>query len=98
MDSDGLDIPHYLLRSPQPALPATLQEGEPDGCATREGAAMTLLIDIAEPAHSRFGGSVATRVLRCPASVGLVEKVPAYLRKVSAYAERGTACHMRWPC
>jgi hypothetical protein len=54
---------------------------------------MTLLIDIAEPAHSRFGGSVATRVLRCPASVGLVEKVPAYLRKVSAYAERGTACH-----
>jgi hypothetical protein len=34
MDSDGLDIPHYLLRSPQPALPATLQEGEPDGCVT----------------------------------------------------------------
>jgi Protein of unknown function (DUF2800) len=47
----------------------------------------------AEPAHSPFGGSVAARVLRCPASVGLVEKVPAYLRKVSAYAERGTALH-----
>ena len=35
-----------------------------------------------EPAHSPFGGSVAARVLRCPASVGLVEKVPAHLRKV----------------
>ena len=46
-----------------------------------------------EPAHSPFGGSVAARVLRCPASVGLIEKVPAYLRKVSAYAERGTALH-----
>src|SRR5215831_14726466 len=46
-----------------------------------------------EPAHSPFGGSVATRILRCPASVRLVEKVPAHLRKVSAYAERGTACH-----
>jgi hypothetical protein len=46
-----------------------------------------------EPAHSPFGGSVATRVLRCPASVGLVEKVPAHLRKVSAYAKRGTALH-----
>jgi Protein of unknown function (DUF2800) len=45
------------------------------------------------PAHSPFGGSVAARVLRCPASVGLIEKVPAYLRKVSAYAERGTALH-----
>jgi Protein of unknown function (DUF2800) len=46
-----------------------------------------------EPIHSKFGGSVAARVLRCPASVGLVEKVPAYLRKVSTYAERGTALH-----
>jgi Protein of unknown function (DUF2800) len=45
------------------------------------------------PAHSPFGGSVAARVLRCPASVGLIEKVPAHLRKVSAYAERGTALH-----
>ena len=44
-------------------------------------------------AHSPFGGSVAARVLRCPASVGLVEKVPAHLRKISAYAERGTALH-----
>ena len=25
-----------------------------------------------EPAHSPFGGSVAARILRCPASVGLV--------------------------
>jgi hypothetical protein len=46
-----------------------------------------------EPAHSPFGGSVAARVLRCPASVGLVEKVPAHLRRASVYAERGTALH-----
>ena len=46
-----------------------------------------------EPAHSPFGGSVAARVLSCPASVGFIAKVPAYLRKVSAYAERGTALH-----
>jgi hypothetical protein len=46
-----------------------------------------------EPAHSPFGGSSSPRVLRCPASVGLTEKVPAHLRKSSAYAERGTACH-----
>ena len=46
-----------------------------------------------EPAHSPFGGSVATRILRCPASVGLVAKVPAHLRKSSAYADRGTALH-----
>ena len=46
-----------------------------------------------KPAHSPFGGCVAARVLRCPASVGLVEKVPAHLRKSSAYAERGTALH-----
>ena len=45
------------------------------------------------PAHSQFGGSVATRVLRCPASVGLAEKVPPHLRKASSYAERGAALH-----
>jgi hypothetical protein len=28
-----------------------------------------------EPAHSSFGGSVAARVLHCPASVTLTEKV-----------------------
>jgi hypothetical protein len=44
-------------------------------------------------AHSRFGGSVATRVLHCPASVRLAEKVPEHMRKPSAYAERGTALH-----
>jgi hypothetical protein len=43
--------------------------------------------------HSPFGGSVAARVLHCPASVRLVEKVPAHLRKTSSYAERGAACH-----
>jgi uncharacterized protein DUF2800 len=46
-----------------------------------------------ELAHSPFGGSVAARVLRCPASVGLVAKVPAYLHRTSSYAERGTALH-----
>jgi hypothetical protein len=46
-----------------------------------------------EPVHSPFGGSVAARVLRCPASVDLARKVPAYLRRPSAYADRGTACH-----
>jgi hypothetical protein len=46
-----------------------------------------------EPVHSPFGGSVAARVLRCPASVDLIQKVLAYLRKPSAYADRGTACH-----
>src|SRR5262245_140245 len=45
------------------------------------------------PAHSPFGGSVAARVLRCPASVGLVQRVPAYLRRPSVFAERGTALH-----
>jgi hypothetical protein len=45
------------------------------------------------PAHSPFGGSAATRVLRCPASVGLIQKVPAYLRKPSIFAERGSALH-----
>jgi hypothetical protein len=44
-------------------------------------------------AHSPFGGSVAARVLHCPASVSLVEKVPAHLRKASANADRGTALH-----
>jgi hypothetical protein len=46
-----------------------------------------------EPAHSPFGGSVAARVLNCPASINLVAKVPAYLRRASAYADRGTALH-----
>jgi hypothetical protein len=46
-----------------------------------------------EPAHSPFGGSVAARVLRCPASVGLVAKVPAHLRRASTYADRGVALH-----
>jgi hypothetical protein len=45
------------------------------------------------PAHSRFGGSTAARTLRCPASVKLIGKVPAYLRKTSSYAARGSALH-----
>jgi hypothetical protein len=51
------------------------------------------VMNVIEPAHSPFGGSVAARVLRCPASVGLIEKVPAFLRRTSSYAERGTALH-----
>jgi hypothetical protein len=46
-----------------------------------------------EPVHSPFGGSVAARILHCSASVSLAEKVPAYLSRVSAYAERGAALH-----
>jgi len=46
-----------------------------------------------EPVHSPFGGSVAVRVLACPASTNLVQKVPAYLRKPSPYADRGMALH-----
>jgi uncharacterized protein DUF2800 len=46
-----------------------------------------------EPAHSPFGGSVAGRILHCRASVGLVAKVPAHLRRTSTYADRGTALH-----
>jgi hypothetical protein len=49
---------------------------------------------LAKPAHSPFGGSVATRVLHCPASVGLVAKVPENLRRSSTYADRGTALHV----
>jgi hypothetical protein len=45
------------------------------------------------PAHSSVGGSSAPRVLRCPASVRLIERVPPHLRRTSSYAERGTALH-----
>ena len=46
------------------------------------------------PAHSPFGGSVAARVLRCPASVGLVAKVPEHLRQDHPPTPiRGTALH-----
>jgi hypothetical protein len=50
------------------------------------------------PVHSPFGGSVAARILGCPASVGLVEKVPAHIRKTSVFAERGTALHAAMVC
>jgi Protein of unknown function (DUF2800) len=46
------------------------------------------------PAHSMFGGSVSARVLHCPASVGLVGKTPASLRRDSSYAKRGGALHI----
>jgi hypothetical protein len=46
------------------------------------------------PAHSPFGGSVAARVLHCPASVGFVAKVPENLRRSSTYAARGSALHV----
>jgi hypothetical protein len=46
-----------------------------------------------EPAHSRFGGSNAGRILHCPKSVQLVDKVHAHLHKISVYAEHGTALH-----
>src|SRR5262245_30852857 len=46
-----------------------------------------------QPLHSRFGGSVAGRVLNCPQSARLAETVPAYLRKAPPYAQRGIALH-----
>src|SRR5262252_3865567 len=46
-----------------------------------------------EPLHSPFGGSSAARVLHCPASVGLVAKVPNHSQPPSAFANRGTALH-----
>jgi hypothetical protein len=46
-----------------------------------------------KPAHSPLGGSVAERIMRCPKSVTLVERVPAHLRRTSVYADRGSACH-----
>jgi hypothetical protein len=33
------------------------------------------------PAHSPFGGAVAARVLNCPKSVSLVEKVPVHVTR-----------------
>jgi hypothetical protein len=45
------------------------------------------------PAHSKFGGSTAARVLNCPAYANLTEKVPAHLRRSSVFADRGTALH-----
>jgi hypothetical protein len=47
-----------------------------------------------EPIHSKFGGSIARRIISCPASVELVQKVPANLRKASSYASRGVALHV----
>ena len=47
----------------------------------------------ATSSHSEFGGSIAARVLRCPASVGLVAKTPAHLRRDTIYAQRGAALH-----
>jgi hypothetical protein len=41
--------------------------------------------------HSPFGGSIAARILKCPASVGLVAKVPK--EPPSVYAKRGTDLH-----
>ena len=67
------------------------------GLATSEKIGAKACVDVIGVAkchaHSPFGGSVATRILRCPASVRLVEKVPAHLRRSSAYADRGTALH-----
>jgi hypothetical protein len=52
-------------------------------------------MSMAEPAHSPFGGSVAARILRCPASVGLVEKVPAYVRKYQRMPSGAPRCMRR---
>ena len=41
--------------------------------------------------HSRFGGSVASRWLRCPGSVALADTVPP--RPTSSYAQEGKIAH-----
>src|SRR5262249_41329383 len=62
--------------------------------AVRSVASASLRIEPAQPAHSPFGGSVAWRVLHCPASVHWVEKVPAHLRRPSA--TRHAAARSTW--
>ena len=66
------------------------------GLATSEKIGAKACVDVIGVAkchaHSPFGGSVATRILRCPASVHLIEKVPAH-SQVIRYADRGTALH-----
>jgi uncharacterized protein DUF2800 len=42
-------------------------------------------------AHSRFGGSSASRWLACPGSVALCESIPA--KASSSYADEGSAAH-----
>jgi len=44
-----------------------------------------------ERAHSRFGGSIASRFMNCPGSVALCDTVPP--RPTSKYAAEGTAAH-----
>jgi hypothetical protein len=69
--------------------------GDEGGCALSVTARWPAAAHFYEAAmtHSPFGGSVAARVLRCPASVGLIQKVPAHLRRPSRYADRGSAIH-----
>ena len=77
---------------------------EPDSTALAPLALASVALELGKPddnavdanalPHSVFGGSVAARVLRCPASVGLIQKVPENLHKKSSiYADRGTALH-----
>src|SRR5262249_18720815 len=47
-----------------------------------------------EPVHSPFAGSNRGRIMGCPGSARLTERVPTHLRKPSAHAARGTACHI----
>jgi hypothetical protein len=79
--------------APATPLPNAPVAPPPSALPGSTGAPPTNTSAPAEPVHSRFGGSVAVRVLRCPASVSFVEKVPAYLRKASSYAARGVALH-----
>jgi len=44
-----------------------------------------------ERAHSRFGGSIASRFMNCPGSVALCDTVPP--KPPSKYAAEGTAAH-----
>ena len=48
------------------------------------------------PAHSRFGGSVATRVLRCRGSVRLSRRCPRICAKHQRMPSGAPRCMRRW--
>jgi hypothetical protein len=72
----------WLQSEPAPLVPAP---ASPLASALNGSSALA--------AHSPFGGSIAARILNCPASVDWVAKVPSHLRKSSTYAARGSALH-----
>jgi hypothetical protein len=87
-------------KQPSAQMPWASSVAEPTSAGTKM--ASTALTPVSTPkingdasaAHSPFGGSVAARILGCPASISEIAKVPVGLRKIPGpYAERGTALH-----